>query len=250
MRTYKLFFSISFLFVSLIAFAQPQVNIAFPDSDNNGFADSLIAGQGYDFNVWARKFPGNVSLESTGDSIEFMQVFKFIGCPNQCTNCYNQYFTLHYGGDGPVYGSYGEDRKYERNTILLHPGDYLITGNTKKGFAFRQTISVKPACSGSGNLIGNLIINFTLSGSNTTGSVELNESNFTFYPNPVSSKLHFNGLPENAVVEFYNSQGQKLSLQMNDGEVDVSGLPTAMYFFKATQNGILFANALFLKAGN
>ncbi len=234
-----------FVFITNGLTAQ-QINIAFPDVDGNGIADSLIAGQGYDLNVWARKYPENLPLAQTGDSIEFMQVFKFIGCPNNCTTCYNQYFQLHYGGDGPAYGAYGEDRKYARNSIFLHPGDYLITGNTKKGFAFRQSISVKPLCTGSGNLVGNIIIEFQLTGTTSTGAVVPNEE-WGFYPNPTSGTITVTGLPNDAEVKLYNTVTQPMSVSFNDGTIDMSSLPTGMYFIVATQNNVVFGKKLILK---
>jgi hypothetical protein len=229
--------------------AQPVVNIAFPDADSNGIADPLIQGQSYDFNIWARKFPGNVSLQSTGDSITFMALFQLTGCQTDCINCYNNHFALHYGGDGRPYGIYGEDREYLRNTIFKHSGDYLLVGSTAKGFAIRKTISVVPDCANGGNIVSTQTLELKFS-QTTTGTVIVEDSQTqpTFYPNPVVATLQFTDVPEGSEIVLYNTSGQLVrTVDASSSQMDISDLPSGMYIVHPKKEGIQFESHLIMK---
>ncbi|RKS02477.1 T9SS type A sorting domain-containing protein [Flavobacterium sp. 102] len=68
---------------------------------------------------------------------------------------------------------------------------------------------------------------------------DFNDSNFTYYPNPVKNILNLSYSQEVSGVEIYNLLGQRVSVNsvnVNQAQIDMSNLPSAAYVVKVTAN--------------
>src|SRR5690606_9668097 len=71
----------------------------------------------------------------------------------------------------------------------------------------------------------------------TLGTGNVNETDFTYYPNPVKNKLYFKGTEKVQTVQVYDMSGSLLINQQNKAngtqEVDVTSLSKGAYIVKA-----------------
>jgi hypothetical protein len=68
-----------------------------------------------------------------------------------------------------------------------------------------------------------------------TGLSTLNTlSLLNVYPNPVSNTLNFSGIDTEAEVQLFNTQGQLMFQTTQTQNIDVSQLPSGLYFYKVT----------------
>ncbi|MFY0627880.1 MAG: T9SS type A sorting domain-containing protein [Reichenbachiella sp.] len=64
-------------------------------------------------------------------------------------------------------------------------------------------------------------------------SVNMAESNFNLFPNPTSDMLYLNINSEIEHIEVFNGVGQKMNMDIDKDEIDVTDLPIGIYILKA-----------------
>jgi hypothetical protein len=75
----------------------------------------------------------------------------------------------------------------------------------------------------------------------SVGISKLDQSGISFYPNPVKSSLHMDGLPQNATIKIFDNTGKLLVNKKNAGrEIDVNNLSKGVYVIQVIdKNGIV-----------
>ena len=66
----------------------------------------------------------------------------------------------------------------------------------------------------------------------TLGTNDFSASKFSIYPNPTSNILNVSGDEAVSFLQVFDGNGKSLLIQKNSNSVDVSSLPTGVYFMK------------------
>lgn len=71
----------------------------------------------------------------------------------------------------------------------------------------------------------------------------IDRTSLTCFPNPSSMSIQLNGINQDAQVDMYNLQGQRINCNMVNGVISVSQLTNGLYFIHAVQNGKTFVTS-------
>jgi len=76
--------------------------------------------------------------------------------------------------------------------------------------------------------------------------INLNETLFSIYPNPVKDKLFIQGLSNPSKVSIYNVLGKEVLSIKNTNNINVQGLPRGVYVIRIS-DGVRQINRKFVK---
>lgn len=204
---------------------------AFGDYDNNGWLDIILANN-------LNESQTNSVFKNTGTGNNWVKI-KCIGTDSN-KSAIGAIVTITAVING---NSITQTRKVEassgyasQNSLTTHFG----VGNA----AGIQQIQIKWPSGLVENFSGlsiNNIHNLT-EGSGTLVLYEDNKSSFKIFPNPVKNTLFVQGNNNfNSKLELINSEGKKIQISdlelNNKTKINISHLPTGIYFYKITENG-------------
>lgn len=86
-------------------------------------------------------------------------------------------------------------------------------------------------------------VSYAVQGGFPASVSSIDRTSLTCFPNPSSTSIQLNGINQDAQVDIYNLQGQRVNCNLVNGVISVSQLTNGLYFIHAVQNGKTFVTS-------